>query len=458
MNTLIAISALGVFCLIAEIFNLRKALVPVTILGLLGILGSTLHFYTIAELSSDYNNMIFADKYADAFSSLFIVLTIFLVAMSHDVYKEHQTKISDYIAIKVFLLAGAVAMVSFSNLSMYFLGIETLSIALYILAGSSRLDIKSNEAGMKYFLMGSFASGFILFGICLIYGTFGTFDLKEITEFSGALDKAIWFSIGVSLITIGMLFKIAAVPFHFWAPDVYEGAPSLVTATMSTLAKVVAFASLYKLLAAMNLFPTVQFQNIIVVVSILSMTVGNIMALRQQNVKRMLAFSGISHAGFMLMTVLSIANSANNLLYYTFAYALAGIAAFAVVISVTKDKGNEDIANFNGLGKTNPLMAAVLTMSLLSMAGIPVFAGFFAKFNLFTQTIQAGYLVVVIAGVINSIISVGYYFKLILAMYTKEPAAEKQATPLVYYAVGVVAILLNVAIGLYPTVISNLLK
>jgi NADH-quinone oxidoreductase subunit N len=458
MITLITIIVLGVFCLIAEIFNLRKAIVPITILGLLGILGSTLHLYSFGELSSNYNNMIVADKFASAFSSLFILLTIFLVAMSHDVYKDHQTKISDYVAIKVFLLAGAVAMVSFTNLSMFFLGIETLSIALYVLAGSSRLNIKSNEAGMKYFLMGSFASGFILFGICLIYGTFGTFDMTEISEYSGALDKAVWFSIGVSLITIGMLFKISAVPFHFWAPDVYEGAPSLVTATMSTLAKVVAFATLYKLLAAMNLFPSFQFQNIIVVISILSMTVGNIMALRQINVKRMLAFSGISHAGFMLMTVLSIENSASNLLYYTFAYTLAGIAAFAVIISVTKDKDNEDIFNFNGLGKTNPLMAAVLTASLLSMAGIPIFAGFFAKFMLFTQTIKAGYLVVVIAGVINSIISVGYYFKLILAMYTKEPTKNKQIIPFVYYAVGIASILLNVVIGLYPNLITNLLR
>jgi NADH-quinone oxidoreductase subunit N len=458
MNTLIAISALGVFCLIAEIFNLRKTLVPITILGLLGILASTLHFYSIGELGSDYSKMIVADKYADAFSSLFIILTIFLVTMSYDVYKEHQTKISDYVAIKVFLLAGAVAMVSFTNLSMYFLGIETLSIALYILAGSSRLNIKSNEAGMKYFLMGSFASGFILFGICLIYGTFGTFDMNQISEFSGAADKAIWFSIGVSLITIGMLFKIAAVPFHFWAPDVYEGAPSLVTATMSTLAKVVAFATLYKLLAAMNLFPSLQFQNSIVVISILSMTVGNIMALRQENVKRMLAFSGISHAGFMLMTVLSIENSSSNLLYYASAYALAGAAAFAVIIAVTKDKNNEDVLNFNGLGKTNPLLAAILTASLLSMAGIPIFAGFFAKFNLFTQTIQAGYLVVVIAGVVNSIISVGYYFKLVLAMYTKEAVEGKKHTPLVYYVVGIIAIGLNIAIGIYPTVLSNLLK
>ena len=465
MNTLIAISGLGVFCLIAEIFNLRKAIVPVVILGLLAVLGTTLNLYSLGRLSSNYDNMIVVDKFASAFSSLFILLTIFIVAMGHDVYKDHPTKISDYIAIKIFLLAGAVAMVSFSNLAMFFLGIETLSIALYILAGSSRLDIKSNEAGMKYFLMGSFASGIILFGICLIYGAMGSFDVTEISNASLSAELPSWFPIGVVLVVVGMLFKIAAVPFHFWAPDVYEGSPSLVTATMSTLVKVVAVATLYKLVTVLNLNLSFDnqdiltaFQLIVVIISIASMTIGNIMALRQNNVKRMLAFSGISHAGFMLMALLTVANSSTTLLYYTSAYALAGIAAFAVIITVTKNKDNEDIVNFNGLGKTNPLMAAILTGALLSMAGIPIFSGFFAKFMLFTQTIQAGYLVVVIAGVINSIISVGYYFKLILAMYTKEPNEEKQATPFVYYAVGLVSILLNVLIGLYPSLVTNLLK
>ncbi|WP_396169506.1 NADH-quinone oxidoreductase subunit N [Flavobacterium sp.] len=466
MNTLIAISGLGVFCLIAEIFNLRKAIVPVVILGLLAVLGTTLNLYSFGSaLDGKYSNMIVVDKFSSAFVSLFILLTVFIVAMGHDVYKDHPTKISDYIAIKIFLLAGAVAMVSFSNLAMFFLGIETLSIALYILAGSSRLDIKSNEAGMKYFLMGSFASGFILFGICLIYGAMGSFDITEISSASLSAELPSWFPIGVVLVVVGMLFKIAAVPFHFWAPDVYEGSPSLVTATMSTLVKVVAVATLYKLVTVLNLNLSFDnqdiltaFQLIIVIISIASMTIGNIMALRQNNVKRMLAFSGISHAGFMLMSLLTVSNSSTNLLYYTTAYALAGIAAFAVIITVTKNKDNEDIVNFNGLGKTNPLMAAILTGALLSMAGIPIFSGFFAKFMLFTQTIQAGYLVVVIAGVINSIISVGYYFKLILAMYTKEPTEEKQATPFVYYAVGVVSILLNVLIGLYPSLVTNLLK
>lgn len=455
MNTLIAIIGLGVLCLLFEILNLRKAIIPMTILGLLAVLG-----LTISEFNSPgsyYNNMMVVDRFSVAFSSLFIVLTIFLVALSHNFYENHQTKLSDFIAIKIFLLSGAVAMVSFGNLAMFFLGIEILSISLYILAASNRMNLKSNEAGMKYFLMGSFASGIILFGICLIYGAMGSFDVTEISALSRSAELPVWFPIGIILVTIGMFFKIAAVPFHFWAPDVYEGSPALTTATMSTLAKVVAMATLYKLLKAMNADISDAFQMVIVVVSMASMTVGNIMALKQNNVKRMLAFSGISHAGFMLMALLRLATSASSLLYYATAYSLAGIAAFSVILYVCKNRDNEDVVNFHGLGKTNPLLAAILTGALLSMAGIPIFSGFFAKLVLFNQTIEAGYLVLVIVAVVNSIISVGYYFKLILAMYTKEPNETKTDTPLLIYGVGVVALLLNIAIGLFPSWVMDLL-
>ncbi|MBS7255004.1 NADH-quinone oxidoreductase subunit N [Flavobacterium branchiicola] len=463
MNTLIAITGLGIFCLLFEILNLRKGIIPFTIVGLLGVLA--LNYYEFGSTASYYNNMIAVDKFSTAFSSLFIILTIFLVALSHNFYENHQTKISDFVAIKIFLLAGAVAMVSFGNLAMFFLGIEILSIALYVLAASDRTNIKSNEAGMKYFLMGSFASGIILFGICLIYGAMGTFDVTEIFESSLSAELPIWFPIGMILMTIGMLFKVAAVPFHFWAPDVYEGSPALTTALMSTLAKVVAIATLYKLVAGLNLIPSLEnqdmlgtFEHIIVVISIASMTIGNIMALRQVNVKRMLAYSGISHAGFMLMTFLTIATSAGVLLYYAAAYALAGIAAFSVILYVCKNQDNEDITNFHGLGKTNPLLAAILTGSLLSMAGIPIFSGFFAKLFLFNQTIQSGYIALVIVAVINSIISVGYYFKLILAMYSKEPNEERTGKPFLIYAVAIISITLNIALGLFPSLVLDLLK
>jgi NADH-quinone oxidoreductase subunit N len=456
MNTLIAIISLGLLCLVFEIFNVRKAIVPITIFGLLAILGLTISEYDYP--SSYYNSMIIVSNFSITFSSLFIILTIFLVALGHDVYKNHETKISDFIAIKVFLLSGAVAMVSFGNMAMFFLGIEVLSISLYILAASNRLSVKSNEAGMKYFLMGSFASGIILFGICLVYGATGSFNIQEIYDLSQGMGIPQWFYIGLTMIIIGMFFKIAAVPFHFWAPDVYEGAPALSTATMSTLAKVVAVATLYKLVSSLDANVSYQFQIVVVIISIASMTVGNIMALRQNNVKRMLAFSGISHAGFMLMTLLNISNSQGSLFYYTCAYSLAGIASFAVIIFVTRNKDNEDILNFNGLVKTNPLMAGILTASLLSMAGIPIFAGFFAKFMLFSNTIESGYLVVVIAAVINSIISVGYYFKLILAMYTLEPNEVGEKTPFVYYFVGVTATVLNITIGIFPDFVIGLLK
>lgn len=463
MNTLIAITGLGIFCLLFEILNLRKAIVPITILGLIGVLA--LNYCEFGAEQSYYNNMIAVSKFSTAFSSLFIVLTIFLVALSHNFYQNHPTKISDYVAIKVFLLAGAVAMVSFGNLAMFFLGIEILSIALYVLAASDRLNIKSNEAGMKYFLMGSFASGIILFGICLIYGAMGSFDISEIHESALSAELPIWFPIGLILMIIGMLFKVAAVPFHFWAPDVYEGSPALTTALMSTLAKVVAIATLFKLISGMNVISSLEnqdllhtFEVIVVIISIASMSVGNIMALRQVNVKRMLAFSGISHAGFMLMTLLTVSASAGVLLYYTAAYALSGIAAFSVILYVCRDQDNEDITNFHGLGKTNPLLAAVLTASLLSMAGIPIFSGFFAKLFLFNQTIQAGYIGLVIVAVINSIISVGYYFKLIIAMYSKEPNQERTGRPFLIYATAVVSIVLNIALGLFPSLVLDLLK
>lgn len=463
MNTLIAITGLGIFCLLFEILNFRKGIIPFTILGLLGVLA--LNFCEFGSTESYYNNMITVSKFSTSFSSLFIILTIFLVALSHNFYENHPTKISDFVAIKIFLLAGGVAMVSFGNLAMFFLGIEILSIALYVLAASERLNLKSNEAGMKYFLMGSFASGIILFGICLIYGAMGSFDVVEISEYSLSAELPIWFPIGMVLLTIGMLFKIAAVPFHFWAPDVYEGSPALTTALMSTLAKVVAIATLFKLISGLNFIPSLEnqdhlhtFENIIIFISIASMTVGNIMALRQVNVKRMLAFSGISHAGFMLMTFLTAATSAGVLLYYTAAYALAGIAAFSVILYVCKNQNDEDITNFHGLGKTNPLLAAILTASLLSMAGIPIFSGFFAKLFLFNQTIQAGHITLVIVAVINSIISVGYYFKLILAMYSKEPNQERTGKPFLIYAVAIVSIALNIALGLFPSLVLDLLN
>ena len=458
MTTLIAIGSLGILVLLLEVFGARKTIIPVTIIGLLASLGISLGgFCTESGSASFFNNTIIEDKFSMGFSSLFILLTIFIILMSADVYSKEQRKISDYITVKILLLFGGISMVSFGNLATFFLGIEILSIALYILAASKPTSIKSNEAGMKYFLMGAFASGFLLFGIALMYGATGSFDMSVIHEAGMSAGVEDWFYIGVVMVSVAMLFKIAAVPFHLWAPDVYQGSPTISTALMSTLAKVIAIGGFYRLIEGTYGNFSDSFITGLIVISILSMLVGNIMALRQTNVKRMLAYSGISHAGFMLMALLAVPDGSANLLYYAAAYSIAGIAAFAVVLAVTKDKNDEEISFFNGLGKRNPIMALTLTLAMLSMAGIPILAGFFGKVFLFGQMLDLGYVTLVVVAVISSIISVGYYFKLILAMYTKESTEEFSKIPVVYTFTAVAATLINLAIGLFPDLILQLM-
>ena len=455
MTTLIAIIGIGIFCLLAEIMNLKKIIIPVSIVSLMALFGLNITGQ-LPEING-FESMIEVNKFSIAFSSLFILLTALLILMSAPSYAK-SSKLSDFISIKVFMLSGAVAMVSFSNMAMFFLGIEVLSIGLYVLAGSDRLNIKSNEAGMKYFLMGSFASGILLFGITMLYGATGTFDVATLYEASISASTEFWFYIGVILITIGMLFKVAATPMHFWAPDVYEGSPTQVTAIMSTLAKVAAMASFFKLITILNSQMLYSYTQVIVVVVIATMLFGNVMALRQKKVKRVIAYSGISHTGFMLMTLLNINAAENNLLFYATSYAIAGLAAFSVILFVVKNEDNDFIENFDGLGKKHPLMAFVMTIALLSMAGIPILAGFFAKFFLLNQIISSGFIGLAIIAIINSMIAVFYYFKIVVAMYTKEPTYGKvYANHSEYYIVGIVATVLLVLIGIFPDAIMNLL-
>lgn len=455
MSTLIAIVGIGILCLLFEIFNLRKIIIPVTIVALLALFG--LNLTDNLPVITGYESMIFVDDFGKIFSSLFILLTGMLILLSAPSYAK-SSKVSDFISIKVFILSGAVAMVTFNNISMFFLGIEVLSIGLYVLAGSDRLNVKSNEAGMKYFLMGSFASGILLFGIAMLYGATGAFDVPTLKEASISATTEYWFYIGVIMITIGMLFKVAATPMHFWAPDVYEGSPTQITALMSTLAKVTAMAAFFKLVGILNTYMYDEYKQVIVVVTIATMFFGNVMALRQRKLKRILAYSGISHTGFMLMTLLNVENSQNNLLFYTVSYAIAGLAAFSVVLFVTKKEDNCKIENFNGLGKRSPIMAFIMTVATLSMAGIPILAGFFGKFFILSQIITDGYLGLAIFAIINSMIAIYYYFKVIIAMYLKEESEDNVlANHSEYYIVGIVATVLLLIIGIFPDSVLNLL-
>lgn len=460
MSTLIAVSGLGILSLLLEILNLRKILVPVVVLGLAGILGMTLaEFYLDKSfLDIDSYNMVVGTGYSRGFSSLFIILTMFVIVMSPKFYADRITKIADYVSLIIFMLAGAVAMVSFGNLSMFFIGIEVLSISAYVLASSNPKDKKSNEAGMKYFIMGAFASSFILFGIALVYGAIGSFDIQTIIAISTAQagHLPIWFNIGFVMIAVGLFFKAGVVPFHFWAPDVYEGSPTLVTALMSTLVKVAAIGTLYKIFLIFSAGMTPVFQIVVVVLTILTLSVGNITALRQRNLKRLMAYSGISHAGFMMMDLLSNGTGTNAILYYACAYAFAGIAAFAVIMAVCGDK-DEDISNIFGLAKDKLYLAGIFTCAMVSLGGIPIFAGFFAKLFMFSQMIDSGYLILVIFGVINSIIAIYYYFGTANVMFTKDSVrTEPLKVDIRYVVVASIAIILNIVIGLFPSLIMGL--
>lgn len=461
MSTLIAISALGIVCLLLEIFNLRKTLVPVTLIGLIAILGMTFTEFNLGEpfIAPDKYNMVVTTGFSQGFSILFIILAILIIAMSPKFYQEKFVKIADYVSLKVFMLAGAVAMVSFGNFAMFFIGLEVLSIAAYALASSEPKNLRSNEAGMKYFIMGAFASSFILFGIALIYGATGSFDTATVMAALTAqsTNLPVWFNIGFVMITVGMMFKASIVPFHFWAPDVYEGSPTLVTAIMSTLVKVAAIGALFKILSILAIGITPAYEIVLIILSILTLSVGNITALRQKNIKRMMAYSGISHAGFMMMTFLALGASANAVLYYAAAYSLAGVAAFAVIMGVCRGKDNEDMSNFFGLVKRQPVMTVILICALLSLSGIPIFAGFFAKFFVFGQMLQAGHLILVIFGILNSIIAVFYYLGVGNIMITKESEeTEPLKVPFEYKAVAVIAISLNILLGVFPSIIMGL--
>ncbi|OYU95236.1 MAG: NADH-quinone oxidoreductase subunit N [Bacteroidetes bacterium B1(2017)] len=443
--------------MLAEIFNWRKLIVPALVLGLAVIFGLNLNDWNTNQ--AFYNNMLKVDNFSVAFSGLAIFVTLLIFILSTDFYAKDQEHLSDYMSILTFILVGALMMFSFSNLTMLFLGIETLSIALYIMAGSKRFDVRSNEAGFKYFLMGSFASCFLLFGITLIYGATGTFDLAKIADYTIQNQHHIspLFYTGMVLMVFAMLFKVSAAPFHFWAPDVYEGAPALITAYMSTLVKIAAFAAFYKLMSATFFYTSTQAELILNIAAILTLAVGNLMALSQTNFKRLLAYSGISHAGYMMLLILSAQNQpAGALFYYALAYSLSTLAAFAIAIPVFKAAGSEEIDSFNGLAKKNPVQAAAMSMAMLGLAGIPPFAGFLGKYYIFTESLHSGFHNTTLVAIFASMIGVYYYFKVIIAMYGKPANEAKIETSINYQLVLWVCLALSIAFGLYPAPILNI--
>jgi NADH-quinone oxidoreductase subunit N len=452
------LSGLGIFSLLAEIFNIKRFLFPVVILGLIS--SAFLLVLDWNQGTSHYSNMLTFDNYAVAFSVTLSITATLWFLLSKD-YFENNTHVTDHFALILFSLVGAVFMVSYTNLAMLFLGIEVLSISLYILAGSNFKDIFSNEASFKYFLMGSFATGFLLFGIALIYGVTASFNLSEIAAAidQGSGDRTAWLYTGILMLIVGLGFKISAVPFHFWAPDVYEGAPTVVTAFMSTIVKIAAFAAFFRLFSTCFTSVSGQWVDVVQVITILTLLVSNVTAIYQHSVKRILAYSSVAHAGYLLMTLVALNNiSASAILYYVVAYAAASITAFTVLHSVEVEDENAIVDSFNGLAKRNPYLAFCMGVALLSLAGIPPLAGFFAKYYIFTVAFQSGYIALVLVGVLTSLIGIYYYFRIIIAMYLKSTEKGRIIqVPLRHTVVLAICLLLIIIFGVFPDLLVGLI-
>ncbi|MFN8261414.1 MAG: NADH-quinone oxidoreductase subunit N [Chitinophagales bacterium] len=456
MKELLLLSGLGILSLIAEILNVRKLIYPLVILGLLLNIGLCVHDFGNNE---NIYGMMVLDRIPLALTILFSFIAILWFTMANSYFKD-ETNLSDHFSLVLFSLVGVFILTSYTHLVMLFLGVEILSIPVYVLAGSDKRNVYSNEAAFKYFLLGAFASGFLLLGITFIYGALGSFNVVQIasTAMSPFGVSPQLLIVGFLLILFAMAFKMSAVPFHFWAPDVYTGAPTVITAYMSTIVKIGAIAGFYRLFSIVISFYS-EYNRILLLIAALTIVVGNIIAASQSNVKRLLAYSSIGHAGFLILGITALSASTPYITwYYLLAYSLSSIASFWVLLLVSEKSGEEDITAFNGLVKRNPVLAGTMTIALLSMAGIPPLAGFFAKYFILINVIDKGYILIAVVAILASLIGVYYYFKIIIAMFTGTAEDTSSIEVPVFYKVVLVLIsIILLAVGVVPDLIFSLI-
>ena len=414
--------------------------------------------FDFKSVEYSFNGLWVVDNYCRFFKLIFLLGTGLTILISIKYVENEGVQHGEYFALILFATLGMMVMASGTELMTLFMGLELMSISLYALAGYTRVRMVSNESALKYFLLGSFATGFLLYGMALLYGATGTTNLHGILEFLAKTHlRNPMLIFGMALLVIGFGFKIAAVPFHMWAPDVYQGAPSPITAFMSAGPKAAAFAAFVRIFV--DALPSLQNEwvALIWIMAVLTMTVGNVIALVQDNIKRMLAYSSIAHAGYILVAFLSAGElGISSILYYMLAYTFMNIGAFAV-ITVLGGKGEEkvNITDYNGLGYRHPVAAIAMSLFLFSLAGIPPTAGFMGKFYIFSAAIKEGYLGLAIIGVINSVVSVYYYLRVTVAMYMKEPSTVGESPSLVFSPACIIAILISACgvlrMGIFPS-------
>ena len=455
MSVLIIIFLTAIIALFAGVFEQGK------FSRYIGILGLMIAFYVsfLPELSffNQFQHMYEFGANAALFTKISIVITILLFFLGGFSFSNHRNHQSELYALMLFSLCGGVILFGFQNLVTLFLGIEILSIPLYVLAGSNKTDLRSNEASIKYFLMGAFATGFLLFGVALIYGSSGSFDLYKIHEFAVNDPKNLMFNLGAILMLVALAFKVSLAPFHMWSPDVYQGSPSLITAFMMSVVKISAFFAFFKLMTIGFIGITGEWINIVGVLIIITLFLANVMGLAQSNAKRMLAYSSVSHVGYLSLIFYGMNSlSSYNLAFYLFAYSLATVGVMMCLIWVEKLKRETSYNAFKGLAHTEPILAVTATVSLLSMAGIPLTAGFMGKFAIFAQAIDKSPFLVLVA-VLGSAISIAYYLRLIMAMFFPKESSFKtsEKVSLTYNIVAVFIIFALVAMGVFPDLFAK---
>ena len=450
---------MGMVVIVFDLFGRGRSTRNLAYLTLLSLGVAAYADYTLlGQGLQGFQGTVSADDFSTAFEVIFLVVAALVVLISIRYLEDQRLPYGEFYALVLFATGGAMLMASGLDLLLIFIGLEILSISSYILCGMIQADLRSNESALKYFLLGAFATGFLLYGIMLLYGATGSVHLADIrtalTHAQTYSNPLVWFGLGFLLVGFG--FKIALVPFHMWTPDVYEGAPTVITAFLSTGPKAAGFAALVRVLNEALVAAQPEWSQVLWVLAALTMTVGNVLALQQDNIKRMLAYSSIAHAGYILVAlVVGGKDGLSAVIFYSLAYALMNIGAFAILI-LASEQGHERVtfADYAGYGYVEPVLGLCMFVFMLSLAGIPLTAGFAGKFQIFKSAVEQGYLWLTVIGVLNSVVSIYYYLRMVVMMYMQRPSAaslQHRATPSVPLYAAIAAAMVGVLyLGLFP--------